>query len=82
MVYEYLADNLHHILYSRPQRKLEEVEVKRVTRVILKGLATMHKQNMAHTGTLSERVSLRVLDSSCSTEAGVQISNPTILSLI
>ena len=52
VVYEYLADNLHNILYSRPQQKLEEEEVKRVTRVVLKGLATMHEKNMAHTGML------------------------------
>ena len=50
VVYEYLADNLHNVLYSRPQQKLEEEEVKRVTRVVLKGLATMHENNMAHTG--------------------------------
>lgn len=51
-VYEYLADNLHNVLYTRPQRKLEEEEVKRVTRVVLKGLATMHENNLAHTGML------------------------------
>lgn len=50
VVYEYLADNLHDVLYSRPQQKLKEEEVKRVTRVVLKGLATMHEKNMAHTG--------------------------------
>ena len=49
-VYEYLADNLHNVLYSRPQQKLEEEEVKRVTKVVLKGLATMHEKSMAHTG--------------------------------
>ncbi len=52
LVYEYLADNLHSVLYARPQRKLEEEEVKKVTRVVLKGLATMHEKNMAHTGML------------------------------
>ena len=52
LVYEYLADNLHSVLYTRPQRKLEEAEVKRVTRVVLKGLATMHEKNLAHTGML------------------------------
>lgn len=52
MVYEYLADNLHNVLYSRPQLKLEEEKVKRVARVVLKGLATMHEKNMAHTGML------------------------------
>ena len=52
MVYEYLADNLHHVLYTRPQRRLKEEEVKRVTKVVLKGLATMHEKNMAHTGIL------------------------------
>ena len=52
MVYEYLADNLHNVLYTRPQRKLEEEEVKRVTRVVLKGLVTMHEKNLAHTGML------------------------------
>ena len=52
IVYEYLADNLHNVLYTRPQRKLEEEEVKRVTRVVLKGLATMHEKNLAHTGML------------------------------
>ncbi|KAL9132086.1 MAG: hypothetical protein Q9217_000122 [Psora testacea] len=50
MVYEYLADNLHNVLYTRPQRKLEEEEVKRVTKVVLQGLATMHEKNLAHTG--------------------------------
>ena len=52
MVYEYLAVNLHNLLYTRPQRKLEEQEVKRVTRVMLKGLATMYEKNLAHTGML------------------------------
>ena len=52
IVFEYLADNLHNVLYSRPQQKLEEEEVKRVTRVVLKGLVTMHEKNMAHTGML------------------------------
>jgi hypothetical protein len=52
MVYEYLADNLHSELYSRPQRKLEEEEVKKVARVVLEGLATTHEKNMAHTGML------------------------------
>ena len=52
MVYEYLADNLHNVLYTRPQRKLEEDEVKRLTRVILKGMATMHEEGIAHTGIL------------------------------
>ncbi len=52
IVYEYLADNLHNVLYTRPQRRLEEEEVKKVTSVVLKGLATMHEKNMAHTGML------------------------------
>ena len=52
VVFEYLADNLHNVLYSRPQRKLEEEEVKRVPKVVLEGLATMHEKNMAHTGML------------------------------
>ncbi|MCJ1411883.1 hypothetical protein MMC19_005975 [Ptychographa xylographoides] len=49
MVFEHLADNLHNVLYTRPQRKLEEGEVKRVTKVVLEGLATMHEKNIAHT---------------------------------
>jgi len=52
LVYEYLSDNLHNVLYTRPQRKLEEDEVKRLTRVVLKGLATMHEEGIAHTGML------------------------------
>lgn len=52
MVFEYLADNLHNVLYTRPQRRLEEKEVKRVASVVLKGLATMHEKNLAHTGML------------------------------
>ena len=53
MVYEYLPVNhLHNILYSRPQRKLEEQEVKRVTRVVLKGLATIHEKNLPYIGML------------------------------
>jgi hypothetical protein len=52
VVFEYLADNLHNVLYSRPQQKLEEEEIKRVTRVVLKGLVTMHEKNMTHTGML------------------------------
>ena len=55
MVFEYLADNLHHVLYSRPRRKLEEEAVKRVTSVVLKGLVTMHEKNMAHTGMFGNR---------------------------
>lgn len=51
-VFEYLADNLHSVLYSRPRRRLEEEEVKRVAKVVLKGLVTMHEKNMAHTGML------------------------------
>ena len=50
IVFEHLADNLHNVLYTRPQRKLGEDEVKMVTRVVLKGLATMHEKNLAHTG--------------------------------
>ena len=52
IVYEYLSDNLHNVLYTRTQRKLEEEEVKRLTRVVLKGLATMHEEGVAHTGRL------------------------------
>ena len=52
MVFEYLADNLHNVLYTQSQRKLEEEEVKRVTKVVLEGLATMHEKSMAHTGIL------------------------------
>ena len=52
MVFEYLTDNLHNVLYSRPRRRLEEEEVKKVARVVLKGLATIHEKNMAHTGKL------------------------------
>lgn len=51
MVYGYFADNLHDVLYKRPQRKLEEEEIKRVTSVVRKGL-TMHEKNLAHTGML------------------------------
>ena len=50
IIYEYLADNLHNVLYTRPQRKLQEEEVKRVTKVVLKGLVTIHENNLAHTG--------------------------------
>ena len=57
IVYEYLADNLHNVLYKRPQRKLEEEEVKRVTRVVLEGLARMHEKNLAHKGLLRNRSS-------------------------
>ncbi|KAL8735130.1 MAG: hypothetical protein Q9166_001006 [cf. Caloplaca sp. 2 TL-2023] len=56
MVYEYLDDNLHNVLYTRPQRKLEEEEVKKVTRVVLKGLATMHEKNVAHTDIKSDNI--------------------------
>ncbi|KAL9022366.1 MAG: hypothetical protein Q9185_000481 [Variospora sp. 1 TL-2023] len=56
MVFEYLADNLHNVLYTRPQRKLEEEEVKQVTRVVLKGLATMHDKNVAHTDIKSDNI--------------------------
>lgn len=52
IVYEHLAENLHNILYSRPQQEFEEEEVKRVARVVLKGLATRHEKNMAHIGML------------------------------
>ena len=58
MVYEYLADNFLNVLYSRPQRKLEEGEVRRVIKVVFKGLATMQEKNMAHTGGLRNRTSL------------------------
>ena len=50
MVFEYLADNLHNVLYTRPQRNFQEEKVKRVTKVVLKGLATMHEKSMVHTG--------------------------------
>ena len=49
---EYLAETLHNVLYSRPERKLMEEEVERVTLVVLKGLATMREENMVHTGIL------------------------------
>ena len=61
MAFEYLADNLHNVLYMRPQRKLEEEEVERVTRVVLEGLVTMHEKNMAHTGILNIYTVSRVL---------------------
>ena len=60
MVYEYLSDNLHNVLYTRPERKLEEQEVKRLTRVVLKGLATMHEEGIAHTGIISHEIPARV----------------------
>ena len=50
MVYEYLTDNLHNVLYTRPQQKLEEEEIKKLTRVVLKGLVIMHEKGIAHTG--------------------------------
>lgn len=50
MVFEYLADNLHKILYTRHQRKLQEEEVNRVTKVVLKALATTHEKSMVHRG--------------------------------
>ncbi|KAL2036755.1 hypothetical protein N7G274_010479 [Stereocaulon virgatum] len=56
MVYEYLAENLHTVLYARPQRRLKEEEVKRVAKVVLKGLATMHEKNMAHTDIKSDNI--------------------------
>ncbi|KAI9723062.1 MAG: hypothetical protein M1835_003940, partial [Candelina submexicana] len=56
MVYEYLSDNLHNVLYTRPQRKLEEEEVKRLTWVILKGLVTMHEEGIAHTDIKSDNI--------------------------
>ena len=52
MVFEYLADNLHNVLYTRPGRKLQEDEVKRLTRVVLEGLVAMHAEGIAHTGML------------------------------
>ena len=57
IVYEHLSDNLHNVLYTRTQRKLEEDEVKRLNKVVLKGLATMHKEGFAHTGILKMRFS-------------------------
>lgn len=51
MLFEHLSDNPHHVLYTQPKRKLEEEEVKRATKVVLEGLATMHKKGFAHTGT-------------------------------
>lgn len=61
MVYEYLADNLHNVLYTRSQRKLEKEEVKRLTKVVLKGLATMHEEGIAHTGKLQNEIRPQVL---------------------
>ena len=52
MVFEYLSENLHDVLYTRTQQKLKEEEVKRLTRVVLEGLATMHEEGIAHTGML------------------------------
>lgn len=81
VVYKYLADNLHNLLYSRPQQKLEEEEVKRVIRVVLKGLATIHKKNIAYTGMLYAPL-YAFLAYHNFTEARLQILNPTILSSI
>lgn len=61
MVYEFLADNLHAVLYARSQRKLEKEEVKRVAKVILKGLVTMHEEGIAHTGKLQTEIHAQVL---------------------
>ncbi|KAG8532468.1 uncharacterized protein KY384_002345 [Bacidia gigantensis] len=55
-VHEYLDENLHHVLYSRPQEKLEEQEVKRVAKIVLKGLVTMHERNFAHTDIRSDNI--------------------------
>ncbi|MCJ1396695.1 hypothetical protein MMC18_009587, partial [Xylographa bjoerkii] len=60
IVYEYLADNLNNVLYTRPQRKLEEEEVKKVTRVVLQGLVTMHEKNLAHTDIKSDNIVSRL----------------------
>ena len=51
MIFEHLAENLHSVIYTNPGRRLKEEEVKRVAKVILKGLATMHEEGVAHTGT-------------------------------
>ena len=61
MVYEYLADNLHAVLYARSQRKLEKEEVKRVAKVVLKGLVTMHEEGIAHTGEFQTEIRPQVL---------------------
>lgn len=78
MVFEYLADNLHNVIFTRPKRRLEKEEVKRVTKVILKGLVTMHEEGVAHTGIFMK--TKPPFSSSQPTVAllnQLQISNPT-----
>ena len=50
MVLEHLVSNIQHLVNMRPKRKLEELEVKIVAKVMLEGLDRMHELNLAHTG--------------------------------
>ena len=52
MVFEYLTESLHDLLYKRPRRRFEEAEMKRVALIVLRGLVTMHEEGFAHTGML------------------------------
>ena len=61
MMYEYLSDNLHNVLYTRSQRKLEEEKIKRLIWVVLKSLMTMHKKSIAHNHMFWNKISSRVL---------------------
>ncbi|KAL9595433.1 MAG: hypothetical protein Q9219_006450 [cf. Caloplaca sp. 3 TL-2023] len=56
LVLEHLSDNLRHVIYTRPERKLEEPEMKKVTKVILNGLITMHQKGFAHTDIKPENI--------------------------
>ena len=52
MVLEHLDEDLPHVLHHmRAEKKLEEVEVKRIAKVVLQGLMPMHERGVAYTGT-------------------------------
>ena len=50
LVLEYLDTNIQHVVNQRPKRRLEDLEVKFVAKVMLEGLDRMHELKMVHTG--------------------------------
>ena len=52
MIRDVTQDDLHNVICNRHGCRLEESEVKRVARVVLEGLVTMHEEDFAHKGTI------------------------------
>ena len=50
LVLEYLDTNVQHVVNQRPKRRLDDLEVKSVAKIILEGLDHMHELKLVHRG--------------------------------